>query len=56
MPLTGSLLFVYICIDVGDPVEGRVGMPFTGSLMVVYILSVNAIYLSCQRSCSYCFC
>ena len=21
MPLTGSLLFVYICIDVGDPVE-----------------------------------
>ena len=23
MPLTGSLLFVYICIDVGDPVEGR---------------------------------
>ena len=31
MPLTGSLLFVYICIDVG-PVEGRVGMPLTGSL------------------------
>ena len=23
MPLTGSLMFVYICIDVGDPVEGR---------------------------------
>jgi hypothetical protein len=23
MPLTGSLLFVYICIDVGDPIEGR---------------------------------
>ena len=23
MPLTGSLLFVYICIDVGDPVERR---------------------------------
>ena len=22
MPLTGSLMFVYICIDVGDPVEG----------------------------------
>jgi hypothetical protein len=35
MPLTGSLLFVYICIDVGDPVEGRVGMPLTGSLMFV---------------------
>ena len=33
MPLTGSLLFVYICIDVGDPVERRVGMPLTGSLM-----------------------
>jgi hypothetical protein len=30
-------LFVYICIDVGDPVEGRVGMPLTGSLMFVYI-------------------
>jgi transketolase N-terminal domain/subunit len=37
MPLTGCLLFVYICIDVGDPVEGRVGMPLTGSLMFVYI-------------------
>ena len=37
MPLTGSLLFVYICIDVGDPVERRVGMPLTGSLMFVYI-------------------
>ena len=40
MPLTGSLMFVYICIDVGDPVEGRrggVGMPLTGSLMFVYI-------------------
>jgi hypothetical protein len=23
MPLTGGLVFVYICIDVGDPVEGR---------------------------------
>ena len=23
MPLTGSLMFVYICIDIGDPVEGR---------------------------------
>ena len=39
MPLTGSLLFVYICIDVGDPVEGwrlegRVGMPLTGSLCI----------------------
>ena len=21
MPLTGSLMFVYICIDVGDPVD-----------------------------------
>ena len=30
MPLTGSLMFVYICIDVGDPVEGRVGMPLKG--------------------------
>jgi hypothetical protein len=37
MPLTGSLLFVYICIDVGDRVERRVGMPLTGSLMFVYI-------------------
>jgi hypothetical protein len=37
MPLIGSLLFVYICIDVGDPVERRVGMPLTGSLMFVYI-------------------
>jgi hypothetical protein len=37
MPLTGSLLFVYICIDVGDPVEGRVGMPLTGSLMFFYV-------------------
>ena len=26
MPLTGSLMFVYICID---PVEGRCGMPLT---------------------------
>ena len=26
-----------ICIDVGDPVEGRVGMPLTGSLLFVYI-------------------
>jgi hypothetical protein len=34
---TGNLLFVYICIDVGYPVEGRVGMPLTGSLMFVYI-------------------
>ena len=37
MPLTGSLLFVYIGIDIGDPVEGRVGMPLTGSLLFVYI-------------------
>ena len=39
MPLTGSLLFVYICLDVGDLVEGRVGigMPLTGSLMFVYM-------------------
>jgi hypothetical protein len=37
MPLTGDLIFVYICIDVGDPVEGRVGMPLTGSLWYVYI-------------------
>ena len=37
MPLTGSLMFVYICIDVGAPVEGRVGMPLTGSLLFVYI-------------------
>jgi hypothetical protein len=33
MPLTGSLMFVYICIIVGDPVEGRVGVPLTGSLL-----------------------
>jgi hypothetical protein len=38
MPLTGSLLFVYICIDVGDLVEGRVGMPLIGSLMFVNVL------------------
>ena len=37
MTLTGCLMFVYICIDVGDPVERRVGMPLTGSLMFVYI-------------------
>ena len=37
MPLTGSLLFVYICIDVGDPVERGVGMPLTGSLIFIYI-------------------
>ena len=23
MILTGNLMFVYICIDVGNPVEGR---------------------------------
>ena len=38
MPLTGSLLFVYICIDVGDPVEGRVGMPLTESNVCLYVL------------------
>jgi hypothetical protein len=27
----------YICINVGDPVEGGVGMPLTGSLLFVYI-------------------
>ena len=38
MPLTGSLMFVYICIDVGDPVEGRVGMPLTGmSIVCLYM-------------------
>ena len=37
MLLTGSLMFVYICIDVGDPVEWRVGMPLTGSLLFVYM-------------------
>jgi hypothetical protein len=37
MPLTGSVMFVYICIDVGDPVEGSVGMPLTGSLLIVYM-------------------
>ena len=37
MSLTGSLMFVYICIDVGDPVEGRVGMPLKGSLLFVYM-------------------
>jgi hypothetical protein len=30
-------MFVYIFIDVGVPVEGRVGMPLTGSLLFVYI-------------------
>ena len=37
MPFTGSLMFVYICIDFSNPVEGRVGMPLTGSLLFVYI-------------------
>ena len=39
MVVVCTLLFcyVYICIDVGDPVEGRVGMPLTGSLLFVYI-------------------
>ena len=37
MPLTGSLMFVYICIDVGDPVEGRCWDVLTGSLMFVCI-------------------
>ena len=37
MPLTGSLMCVYICIDIGDPVEGRVGMLLTGRLLFVYI-------------------
>ena len=37
MPLTGDLMFVDICIDVGDSVEGRVGIPLTGSLLFVYI-------------------
>ena len=36
MPLTGRVMFVYIYIDVGDPVEGRVGMPLTGSLLYMY--------------------
>jgi hypothetical protein len=31
MQLTGGLMFVYICINVGDPVEGGVGLPSTGS-------------------------
>ena len=44
MPLTGSLLFVYICIDVGDPVEGRVGMPLTG----IYCLSIYVLMLAIQ--------
>ena len=35
MPLTGSLMFVYICIDVGDPVEGRVGR------VVVCLYAIN---------------
>jgi hypothetical protein len=37
MSLTGSLMFVYICIDISDPVEGRVGMPLTGRLLFVYM-------------------
>ena len=37
MPLTGSLMFVYICIDIGDPVEGSVGMSLTGRLLFVYM-------------------
>ena len=42
MPLTGSLMFVYICIrcwrssSIGWR-SSRVGMPLTGSLMFVYI-------------------
>jgi hypothetical protein len=31
-------MFVYICIDVDDPVEERVGMPLTGSLLFVNVL------------------
>ena len=37
MPLTGSLMFVYICIDVGDPV----GMPLTGSLCLSICIDVG---------------
>jgi hypothetical protein len=37
MPLTGNLMFVYICIDIDDPVEGSVGMPLTGRLLFVYM-------------------
>jgi hypothetical protein len=37
MPLTGSLMFVYICIDIGDPVEGSAWMSLTGRLLFVYI-------------------
>ena len=30
-------MFVYICIDIGDPVEGSVGMSLTGRLLFVYM-------------------
>jgi hypothetical protein len=39
MPLTGSLMFVYICIDIGDLVEGSVGMSLAGRLLFVYMLT-----------------
>ena len=42
-PLTGSLMFVYICIDVGDPVEGSVWMPLTGSLIYVLMLAIQCL-------------
>ena len=45
MPLTGSLMFVYICIDVGDPVEGSVGMPLTGSLIYVLMFDNVCLYM-----------
>jgi hypothetical protein len=52
MPLTGSLMFVYICIDVGDPVEERcwdaINTPSTGSPTSIHLstnisLPVNGI-------------
>jgi hypothetical protein len=54
MPLTGSLMFVYTCIDVGDLVEGRVGMsPLNGipTPPLYWIANINTyrqtiVYLS----------
>jgi hypothetical protein len=37
-------MFVYICIDVGDPVEGRVGMALTGSLLFDQYISRQTLH------------
>jgi hypothetical protein len=49
MQLTGSLMFVYICINVGDPVEGGVGMALTGSLVFVYRQTLDNLLMAYQH-------